>query len=259
MVALRDLGMDVLPLLVEALDDTTPTRTYTQRHGQVRDWRVNDLVALLIRRIADREFFIGEGGHPGELRGLIEIAEHPELIPDFQKVIQDWYAGNHGRSVEETKLADLEGNILHRLDAMNWLGRERIKEAVPIISGRIEEILGAGHVSYLEERELAEAAYSLGLIGDRLALPAVKRTCEHFSESVRRAYLPDEQGRSASGVVRWRTLFQACQGMALLGEKDRAVAGLERMLLEHGGNMKEHDRAEFTRLLEDAEKWNETH
>ena len=61
---LYTMGFDILPMLAEALDDETPTATViTQREGdfkQVKLWKVNDFAALLIVRIAGRDFVIGE-------------------------------------------------------------------------------------------------------------------------------------------------------------------------------------------------------
>ena len=69
MTLLGDMDIEVVPILVEALDDNTPTKTVNdldRRHWvepgvphRLHVWKVNELLALLIQDIADQDFFVG--------------------------------------------------------------------------------------------------------------------------------------------------------------------------------------------------------
>jgi len=244
---LHAMGLKVLPILAEALSDESPSQTVTNvRRSRKRVWKVNELVARLIRRLADREFVIGEWG---EEVSLSSIGQHPELAPAFQKLVRDWYTKNKGRSVEERKISDLQSNLCNRLDAMMWLGKHKSTKAVPSIVARIEKILGDKTVSSSTHSELAEASLSLGRIGAPSALSAVRKACEHLSYW---------QGRSSTGSHQEVTLFTAYHGMALLGKKQQALAELRRLLREYGKKMEDHSRKEYEKLLDNAKGWGET-
>lgn len=253
MDVLHAMGLKVLPVLSEALSDDTPSQTVTTvRRSDKHVWKVNELVARLIRRLADREFVIGEWG-PG--KSVSDISHYPELTDKFQQLILKWYAENKDRTEEERKIADLESNLRNRLDAMIWLGKHQSRQAAPAIAKRIEQILDGDVVSSSTQAELAEASLALGRIGDVSARPAVKKACDHLSYWIYMSYRPIEQGRSGHGSSQIANLFQAYHGMSLLGQKQEALTELERLFRKYGQEIEGFTREDYEKLLKEAENW----
>ena len=251
MTTLRDMDIDVLPILVEALDDSTPTKTVNKlgtniahKPGwkpNVHVWKVNELVARLIRDITHHEFVLGE------LRSevnLLNIEAHRDRIPEFQKQILEWYEQNKDKKPEERKIADLKSNLRSRLDAEIWLGKKKSIKAVPFLAKQIETVLEQRESS-LTETELAEISLALGRIGDPKGLPAVKKACDHLSY-----WLPRSPGSSAT-----QELFTAYHGLALLGQKKEAMAELNRIYGEFRPKMEPLRKKEFEERLGEAAKW----
>jgi hypothetical protein len=85
MAALRDTGISALPVLAEALDDNTPSKTSTRAHGVYRVWRVSELAALLIDHIADHFFDVEADGGVS----IHDIRSHRGRIAEFQKQVLD--------------------------------------------------------------------------------------------------------------------------------------------------------------------------
>jgi hypothetical protein len=252
---LHAMGLKVLPILSEAISDDTPSGTVTvSRRSSKRVWKVNELIARLIRRLADRQFVIGEWG---EGVSLSDIGEHPELQAQFKELVLTWYEQNQDKTNEERKIADLQSNLRNRLDAMIWLGTHKSAHAIPFIAARIEKFLSDKTVSSSTHAELAEASLSLGRIGDVSTLPSVTKACEHLSYWIYMSYRPTGQGRSGTGSNQRVNLFKAYHGMALLGEKRQALTELRRLLQEYGKEMEDHDQREYEQLLKEAERWEE--
>lgn len=255
MANLLEFGLDVLPILVEALDDTTPSKTITTNRRGVIVWKVNNLIVMLIRQLADREFIITR---EGEVKSLREATrEKPELIPAFQELILRWYQQNKGRSIEERKIADLQSSLVNRLHAMTWLGKHKSMKATPHIIERIDRILNDEPVTSSSRTELAEASLALGSIGISSSLPVVKKACEHLSYWFYMSYRPIEQGRSGRDSGQIEDLFKTYHGMALLGNKKQALTELQRLLSEYGEEMESRARKEYIELLKNAEEWKE--
>jgi hypothetical protein len=251
MIALRALGLDVLPILAEALDDDTPTKTVVDidfRRGasrvshRFRVWKVNELVARLVPQIAHHEFVLGEWG-PGVSLEL--VGSQSERIPEFRKQIIAWYEENRKRTAEERRIADLDSSLRNRLDAASWLGRQKSTKAVPSLSKRIEAILGSKDVSSSTERELAACSLALGLIGDAKAVPVVTKACDHLAY-----WSPRWAGSNAL-----QNLFDAYHGLAMLDQKKEALAELKRVYREHGPTMEPHTRKDYETKLSEAAKW----
>jgi len=250
---LHSMGMKVLPILSEGLDDDTPSLTVTSsRWTEERVWKVNDLVARLICRITDREFVIGEWGGGFSLRN---VGKHPELQAQFKERIMNWYDKNKSRTIEERKIADLQSNLRNRLDAIKWLGRHKSRLAAHNIVERIETILGGKEVSSSTQAELGEASIALGMIGDTAARPFVKEVCEHLSYWIYMKYRPIEQGRSGGGSQQIANLFRAYHGMALLDNKKQAIADLEGIWGKYNNEMEAYTRKEYEALLQKAKDW----
>ncbi len=96
MTKLRDMGIDVLPILAEALDDSTPSETVNRIKpkvdpwtGKVHVWKVNELVALLIRDITNHTFVLGEWGDGAYLLDIEAHRDpHPRISEGDSPVVQ---------------------------------------------------------------------------------------------------------------------------------------------------------------------------
>lgn len=243
------MGLDVVPILAEALDDTTMTKTYsTHGNGQQTQHRVNEIVVTLIQRICGRTFVVGEEPHQMSL-GMVGTT--PELAPQFQRVILDWYRDNRKRSELERKLADVEdANFRNRLDSAEWLARKKEAKAVPAIEKYIERTMAAveKREDSLKISELSECALALGQIGDKGGLPSVKTVCKRLSANWDQRHRP-------TGSMEIGDLFQAYNGMALLGEKEAAIKELTRIYDAYNGEMEARSSQEFKDSLVKAAKW----
>ena len=71
---------------------------------RVGEWRVNELIGALICTITERNFAILHGKGRYSIQG---IGQTPELVPQFKKLVLDWYAENAKRTPLERKIADL--------------------------------------------------------------------------------------------------------------------------------------------------------
>jgi hypothetical protein len=253
MIILDEMGIPAIPFLVEALDDQTLTKTVTTRVNPINDvgrirheWKVNELVALLIRTISHREFVLGEWGRGAN---LARIDEYPDQIPEFQKLILEWYEKNKNATLEGQKIKDLESNLRNRLDAARWLGDKKTAKAVPFLEKSIDAVLARDKVSSETEWELAAYSLALGQIGDMKAFPAVKKACDRLSE-----LCPRSVGSNA-----FSDLFAAYHGMALLGHKKEALEELNRIYKNlPTTSLPEMDvqkKKEYEGMLEKAEKW----
>ena len=97
-LVLYEMGLDVLPVLVEALDDTTPSGFVTNnRWGTApQTWQVNELTARLIVEIAKHDFVLKDSSHERLLSG--QIRQNSALVPKFQKQVLEWHARNRHRA-----------------------------------------------------------------------------------------------------------------------------------------------------------------
>jgi uncharacterized protein (TIGR03067 family) len=251
------MGLDALPMLAEALDDETPTATViTQREGgfkQVKVWKVNDFAALLIVRIADRDFVIGE--FPKEL-GIRDIAQRPKAAPELRKLVVAWHGKFAAKTPAERKIADVtDAWFRNRFDAIIWLGWTKTKDGRAPIMARVDEFYAdkKREESSLTRTEMTHCALALGQIGDRASLPQVRRVCTDLSHTVYMAYRPSEQGRWAADSGINEDLFRAYDGLALLGEKDEALKELKRLLATYGAEMEASTRKDYEKRLKAAE------
>jgi hypothetical protein len=76
----------------------------------------------------------------------------------------------------------------------------------------------------------------------------VIRACNHFSEDFTRP-------RGSVGFFDVGKYFQAEQGRALLGEKDKSLQELNRIYRECSERMEPSTRKEYQELLKSAEQW----
>ncbi len=222
---LTEMGFGVVPVLTEALDDTTPTRTVTRAWGNVsrvppkrggtRVWRVNELAARVILQVCSRNFTTGDRRNTTTLREA--CFSYPDRVPEFRKPVTAWYAENKGRSLEERMIADLwdpyPGN---RGTAGGWLARHKSAAAVPSMTKRLDAIVAAERtdVSSITIGEVAGLCLALADIAGERAYPAVRKG---FGYVIRHDSDPNDYG--ARGAI---------EAMSRLGHKTEAEAECKR-------------------------------
>jgi hypothetical protein len=242
------MGMDILPILAEALDDETPTETVTDFRGRMKKtWQVNEFAALLIGRIADRDFVVGEKDKEITIR---EIAKRPKAAASFRTQVVEWHEEYAAKTPLERKIADVNDLwFRNRFDAVIWLGEKRAKEGRARIAARVEKFYADPNRPYdsLTRAEMAHCALALGQIGDEQSLPQVQRVCEDMS------YWIETYGLAGSAMP--EDLFRAYRGLALLGKKDETLKELERLDKNFGAKLDESDKKEFAERMKVAKKW----
>ena len=245
------MGVDVLPILAEALDDETPTRTVIfDRWKRKRVWKVNEIVGELVWRTADRTFVVGE---PGKEIGVRELDQHPKAAPELRKAIVDWHAKFASKTPTERKIADVTDPwFRNRFDAVIWLGENKAKAGCRAIEARVDGYYDdpMRSLDSTSRSEMTYCALALGQIGDGASLPQVRRVCEDMSYTVYMAYRPTNGWAVGSGMN--GDLFRAYRGLTLLGKKDEAIKELNRLLAEYGPEMDETRRKEFEQSLAEA-------
>jgi hypothetical protein len=244
---LLGMGMEVVPELAEALDDVGESKTRTA-HANLPPWKVNELAAVLIRRTCERDFVIEVGGQQHTLE---EVGSHPEWAPAFQTEIGKWLAAHGNQTETERKIADVQdGWFRNRLDAVEWLGQNKIRAASSPIAAYIDRTLAAIQTQddSLKEDEAAECAEALGQIGAKNLLPKVVDVCAMLSANWARRHKP-------MGSMEIENLFQAYRGEALLGEKAEALDELRAIQQRFQGEWQESDRQEYARRLRTAAQW----
>lgn len=241
------LGLDALPVLTEALADTTPTlAVYTGRSRQgLYPVRVNEVVGGAIVGLAGRNFVIGPSPHERTLDdgGVSD----PALVPAFRRMVLDWYAWEGRKPFVDRMIGHLrDGWFRNRLDAVEFLGRGKVRKSVPGIVQYVDRTLAAAdrQGDSLLDDEMAEGALALGQIGDRAGLPAVRRVCRHLSADMKR------QGVTTSGTL--DALFRAYGGRALLGDKAGGLAELQTLYAQCSARMDSSERREYQTRLKAA-------
>jgi hypothetical protein len=243
------MGIDVLPMLVDALDDETPTKTVIESRivgDASKVCKVNELAALLIVRVADRDFVVRNATKDITIR---EIGAHAALAPEFKKAVVAWYDAFAKKSPVERKIADVnDGWFRNRLDAVTWLGEHKAAEGRAVIAAWVDGFYGdkKEHPSSLTRAEMATCALALGRIGDKKSLPQVRRVCQDIS---------DEQAQRPADYNIAADLFMAYHGLSLLGAKPEAIKELTRLLAEYGSKMEPNDRKEYEKRLKEASGW----
>jgi RNA polymerase sigma factor (sigma-70 family) len=257
---LSRMGLDVLPKLAEALDDITPTRTETtDGSGRKKEWRVNDLVARLIVNIAERDFTIAKqpGTFPPDLRdldliGIRELNTQPGAPAGFKKAVLDWYASNRGRSLAERKIADL-GDPWNYIDAVRWLAEHKSAAGRRAIEKRVDAVLAElrqqKRIHTGMWAEIAFCGEALGKIGDKASLPKVREICRYLSDYEVQNWATGSAGPNA------QTFYEAFHGLALLGEKEEAVRGLQAMYDRYRARYRVDRQGEHEDFVARARKW----
>jgi hypothetical protein len=246
---LTRMGMDAVPFLVEALDDTTMTRTVQppkNADGEEHRYQVNEVVAYVISHICGRTFVLDDEPDPNQRLLSIGLRQRPDLVPRFQKLILSWYKANPVRPEVDVKLADVDDvNFRVRLDAVEWLGTNKVAQAAPAIVKYIDRTLAAMDKTEdsLKEAEICECAAALGRIGDRDTLPAVRKVCRHMFQWASGWYMQPYD------------FFSAYHAMAQLGAKDEALKDLRSLYESKKDRMEERTRQDFQKQLELASKW----
>jgi hypothetical protein len=258
------MGFDVLPVLVDALDDATSSRMPIYDYGkrpivgsgslemaidemtrnatQIGEWKVNQLVGTLIYTLADREFVVVRGKKEYRIQA---IGEKPELVPQFQKLILQWYAENAKKSPLERKIADLQSSVpYNRYLAIWWIGNHNEKRGRDAVAARMEAILADKASIPPSTGELVQGALTLGQLGEVASVDVVRRICNELSDRV------DTPG----GDV--HRLFTAYQGLALLGKKDEALMELQHIPKRYAAKWNpDIDKIHQRSLTEARKKW----
>ena len=240
--ALREIGLDALPALVEAMGDPTPTGVVEPDRfpsGPSKRWKVGGLAVRLLCGVAERDFALAK--KPKETRLLWDDGSHPERLPQYQKLVMAWYQANRTRTPEERKLDELQDEV-NRRHAVSWLGKH------PSDAGRAAIILHIGQLAAEKEQdfilsdEMSEAAAALATIGGQEGLPSVRLVCQKLTETSR-----SEKKLATQAPI----FFWAFQARAKLGEKEQALRDLEEVYGSCSENMDHRGREEYGKLMEE--------
>ncbi|HWP69406.1 MAG TPA: hypothetical protein VN437_08890 [Rectinemataceae bacterium] len=270
MIHLRDMGINAIPALVEALDDVTPAKMFhydghTMQLTPIRPYTVNELASVAICAAADREFVLDEGKSRYRIQQVYSV---PEMIPQFRKLVLDWYAANRTKTLVQRMIEDVEDTYVeNRGHAIRWIGwhketagREAVIKHVNRILDRApaetaqalalgEEHPSNGPFGYLGAAgELAAAAVALGQIRGADSEATVRRICKEFSRCV-------EQYHFEGYDFRIDDLFEGYRGLIAIGKRDEAINELERLFKKFSSAMSLNDRDSYQRKLAIARKW----
>jgi hypothetical protein len=253
-----EMGIDVLPVLTEALDDTTPSQVFlydSHRIGydghnwvpiRIRAWKVNELVGMLICAIAERRFVAIEKGHT---HSIVRVGDTPALVPRFQRLVLDWYAASGKKTPTQRKVEEVSDEFdMNRLNAIAWLGYHKEKAGEAAIQKNVEAIFAAKRSVDSRAYELAAGAFALGQIGDSNSMASVRRICGHFSRRLR------QNGTLGYGCQS-EQLFTAYRGLALLGKKDEALKELDQRYSQYSASMGSNQAEIYKHDLEGAQRW----
>jgi hypothetical protein len=248
MTILRDMDIDAIPILAEALDDETPTKTVIEHEGtpvhrpgwkpEDNIWKVNELAGRLIEDITNYKI-----NTQSITRG--DAASRAEQVRQVRNDTLAWYEKNKQKTGEQRKIDDLGGDRRLRLKAEFLLGRWKSVKAVPLLVKRIETIVASKTDDESERNELVRISHALGTIGDQKGLAAVKMACDFLA--------------STPALLSERTactnLFGAYYGLALFGRKKEALAQLKRIYEKHRSDMTPYSRENYEEWLAEAAKW----
>jgi hypothetical protein len=241
MAVLHKMGLDVLPVLVDALDDTTPTQAFPggpMSNGEPCPYTVSALAAGLIVGISDREFAIIDGGEETSISG----SPPPGLAPKFRTAILDWYAKYAKKTPAERKIADVNSDFFrNRFSAIGWIAAHKEKTGLKAVLERIDAILAFNGSNSLLNEELAICSGALASFGDARNVDYVRRICKHFSEN-----------GLLNGSNSIRVEFLAFSGLAELAGRNEALREFTRLRNAQIAYMEPAQGEEFDRFLEIA-------
>jgi hypothetical protein len=244
------MGVDILPILAEALDDTTPSQTFkydthTVLQVRVGEWKVNELVGALICTIADRDFVLVQNRVRYD---ILELNHSSGLIPRFQKLVLDWYSENAKRTPLERRMAALRDDIpQNRVAAVAWIGWRREKAGRDAVVHFAKGILAEERGIAQRTRELSESALALASLGDPRDVALVRRICTDLSAYVAKTGFP------AFGFKPF-DLLRAYRGFALVIGKQEALRCLEELRSRSSPNWRDSERSDYDLCLADARK-----
>ena len=247
---LIEMKFAALPTLIAALTDASPTSVVEPNRRAVgqesRVWKTNELAALLIGRITQHEFTVGQ--FPNEKSLAYSLNGGAVAPAQFQTLVANWYGRNRGKSLQERKIDDVNDAWFgNRRDAVEWLGQNKVARARPIIAHHLEQILASPKQHSFADWEAANAALALGQLGDKSSLSVVKRAGALLSDRFRKY--------GVVGSLDLDTLFKAYQGRALLGEKRAALRELQTLRDQGPRPMEPGSRREYQRHLQAAARW----
>ncbi len=243
-IKLLHLGLDAIPQLAEALDDTTATKTSEiplAPNAPRVVWPVSRVAAELIWILSNHHFMIGTGSQE---YSITQIDEHPELAAQFQAQVMAWY--NVDRWIES--LAD--GSVQTRIRSLQSLRRSKAANAAPAIAKNLDRAAQKLQIrpDAKIEAELSLCAAVLADLGDKTFLLDVQRACRALSAAWDQAHRP----RGPTDIA---TLFTAYHALALLGQKDTALQDLTRLYDLYHAALNPADSADFKAQLDKASAW----
>ena len=265
MDVLIGMGLDVLPVLTEALDDRTPSQTFkyyphemprvnnrgriTQEalaEMRVGSWKVNELVAALICRIAERRFVIVRGR---ARHNIVEVGQSRELVPQFRKLVLDWYAENAKRTPLERRIADLQSDVPgNRCVAIAWIGRHKEKAGQKAVVRHLETIL-ADRTDAPSRAASCPKAHLPWETSENVAnVDLVRRVCRQLSLYAGASEFSDHE-------FDVHDLFVAYHGLALLGKKDEAIKQLDEFHKRNSAKWKPDIEEAYQSNLAKTGKW----
>ena len=269
---LYDMGIDVLPVLVNYLGDASlsgvvePPRvsfgpyagtrgtSIAQAYGfnkppdtsqEGKRWKVNELVARLIGVIARRDFYIGPQSDHNSL--FFGFQGHPESIPQFKRVVSEWYKKNRNVAIEDRKIGELtELNNVIQLRAMEWLGKNKIQKAWAPIAAYVSQLIDRKSANIFTFNMTA-GVHSLAEIGDKRSLETVVAATNFMSEQFADYFYHENQFADS--------IFEGAKFRARLGDRDSALRMLKELYAKTKNKMREDSKAAFEKNLIAAEKW----
>ena len=249
---LIDMGLEVLPVLVEYLHDSTPSAVVPSAFSRRKTitveqpYRVNQLIAGVIERVREHYFYVLQP--PEDTLHPIAFDSSTEITNRYKKTILDWYAKNRKASIEDRKIADLNDPMESvRWATIDWLGEHHAAKAWSPVSAYLLEFISRSGRNSLDEAYIAEGIRALGGIGDRRGIDAVAEGIKFLSKQF--AERKDEDLRLGELV------FRACEVRAQLGDSRGALSDLKLLYSQCEITMSKPAHSEFLNNLSSAEKW----
>jgi len=185
------MGIKVIPILIDALEDQTPTRTVYHWRDFAHDrlvWRVSDFAWFMLREITKKEF----GYRP--VSGFTFTSMSPEERRMVIDGIKHWYATNKDQSPDERMLGFFASPTPKdwTTAALYFLGKKDKRAVAPLL----EKIPHAGN---FVKGDLCELVAKFGEQSARPVIRTVLQTAQEPADRMQAAIALWEMGDD-SGV-----------------------------------------------------------
>jgi hypothetical protein len=241
-------GLFGVQAMIPYLTNTSPTKLNVRekRGGEYtnRSVAVNEVVAHVITRIADHQFYLMSGEYTMLTLGEIASVNDPMVLHWFQFQVEHWTAIHVNKSVLARKIADLNDAChLNRFDAYRWFKDSRSAEGRVPIERRIAFLLDEARLNTLSQSEMTACAEALAAIGDWRSVPAAQRVCDHLWKNP----------IHASGRI--EEVSRAYRALSSLGQRERALAELKSYSDKYSETLEPRTGRELAQVLKEAEDW----